>query len=200
MNLREGTRRLALLLGVAGAIVGGFASYSEFQTVLSQRADYQRFEQLANSDLVQEAKHWITLAPEQRVKTLALMTPEHKAKLAKALGFNGTPKQYLDDSGKPIAAPSKTYLDDNGNPISDQTTSSDVGEINKDGIKTIRWTSDHKVESLETQDGQTLYSVPRPGAWAYAAIALLPLLGFFIPWGTARALGWVLAGFVAGSK
>jgi len=28
MNLKEGTRRLALLLGVVGAILGGFASYT----------------------------------------------------------------------------------------------------------------------------------------------------------------------------
>jgi hypothetical protein len=38
MNLAEGTRRLALLLGVVGAILAGFASYLELQTVLGQRA------------------------------------------------------------------------------------------------------------------------------------------------------------------
>ena len=27
------------------------------------------------------------------------------------------PKQYLDDNGNPVAAPSKQYLDDSGNPI-----------------------------------------------------------------------------------
>ena len=32
MNLKEGTRRLALLLGVVGAILGGFASYLVLQT------------------------------------------------------------------------------------------------------------------------------------------------------------------------
>ena len=56
MNLREGTRRLALLLGVAGAILGGFASYSELQTVREQWASHNRFERLANSDVVQEER------------------------------------------------------------------------------------------------------------------------------------------------
>src|ERR1039458_6439074 len=56
MNLREGTRRLALLLGVLGAIAGGFASYLELQSVLSQRARHNRFEQLANSPVVQQAR------------------------------------------------------------------------------------------------------------------------------------------------
>jgi hypothetical protein len=234
VNLKEGTRRLALLLGAVGAILGGVVSYSQLQSLMRQRADHRQFEQLANSGLVQEAKNWITLAPEQRDRALAQMTSEHKSQLAKALGFNGTPKfnpsapyepydewaqyevklpakkaktaapvkppQYPDDNGNPIDAPSKTYLDDNGNPISGQTTSSDVGEIDRDGIKTIRWTSDHKVESLETQDGQTLYPTPAPGAWSCIMIAILPLLGFFIPWGAVRAIGWVGAGFVTSPK
>jgi len=42
MNLREGTRRLALLLGVVGTIFGGFASYMELQTVQNQRARHNR--------------------------------------------------------------------------------------------------------------------------------------------------------------
>jgi len=72
-----------------------------------------------------------------------------------------------------------------------QTTSSDVGEIDKDGIKTIRWTSDHQVGSLETQDGQTLYPTSAPGARSYILIAILPILGFFIPWARfAQSHGW----------
>jgi hypothetical protein len=172
MNLREGTRRLALLLGVVGAIFGGFVSYAELQSMTRQRADHRLFEQLANSDVVKEAKHWRTLAPEQRDKAVALMTPEHKLKLAKALGFNGTPTQ------------------------------SDVGELDEDGIKTIHWdwTLDNQIESIETQDGQTLYQTPAPTAWEYILVALLPVLGFFIPWGAVRAIGWVGAGFVASPK
>lgn len=49
MNLREGTRRLALLLGVVGVLLGGFASYVELQSTIGQRAAHNRFEQLANS-------------------------------------------------------------------------------------------------------------------------------------------------------
>src|SRR5271157_5971157 len=56
VNLREGTRRLALLLGVTGAILAGFASYMELQTVLNQRARHNRFEQLATSEVVQQER------------------------------------------------------------------------------------------------------------------------------------------------
>ena len=56
MNLKEGTRRLALLLGAVGAIFGGFASYVELQTVLNQKERHNRFEQLASSDVVQQER------------------------------------------------------------------------------------------------------------------------------------------------
>ena len=69
MNLREGTRRLALLLGVVGAIVGGFVSYLELQTALEQRARHNKFEQLANSDAVQRDRKdflagWVSIDPK----------------------------------------------------------------------------------------------------------------------------------------
>ena len=65
MNLREGTRRVALLLGVARAILGGFASYSEFQTVREQWASHSRFEHLAASPVAQQARHSIEIACTQ---------------------------------------------------------------------------------------------------------------------------------------
>jgi hypothetical protein len=65
MNLREGTRRLALLLGAVGAIVGGFASYSELQTIREQLASHYRFEQLAVSPAAQHALNSLKLTCAQ---------------------------------------------------------------------------------------------------------------------------------------
>jgi hypothetical protein len=56
VNLKEGTRRLALLLGVVGAIAGGFVSYLELQEIQSQRARHNKFEQLATSDAVKQER------------------------------------------------------------------------------------------------------------------------------------------------
>ncbi len=144
MNLREGTRRLALLLGVVGAILGGFASYAVLQPVMRQRADHQRFEQLANSDVVKQERK-------------GLQTP---IDLSAGLEF----------------------------PFS--------STVNRGGIMTINWGHNYEVESIEAMDGQTLYPTPAPSAWLYLLIALFPILGFFIPWGAIRAIGWVGAGFV----
>ena len=76
MNLKEGTRRLALILGAVGALLGGFASYMELQTVLSQRALHNKFERFANSDVVTQARaDWV----------FARIPPDYDA-VAKSLG------------------------------------------------------------------------------------------------------------------
>ena len=114
MNLREGTRRLALLLGVVGAILGGFASYLFLQPALEQRARHNRFEQLANSDVVkQERKCRLLGYPGgcsliELPPSATLVKPkEGKYTDADVAGFGPpeTPappgKQYLDDAGNP---------------------------------------------------------------------------------------------------
>jgi hypothetical protein len=147
MNLREGTRRLALLLGVVGAILGGFASYTDLQTVRSQSERHAEFERLtagfANSKLA------------QRMRQDAENDPS-------------------DNSVRPDCC----------------------------GIEEIAWDKNHifnhpsGVYSITTDSGQILHPTPAPGAWSYGLVAILPILGFFIPWGAVRAIGWVLAGFV----
>ena len=75
-------------------------------------------------------------------------------------------------------------------------------EVNKDGIRKFNWVGngDWNVDWIETKNGETLRSTDAPARWTYWAIPLFPILGFFIPWGTVRAIGWVLAGFVQPSR
>lgn len=153
MNLREGTRRLALLLGVLGAIAGGFVSYLEWQEIQSQRARHNKFEQLAASDVVQQER-----------KNLAAGWVRIDPKTGERQGWEWP------------------------------------STVDKGGIKAIRWAENYGVESIETEEGETLYSTPAPSAWLYLLIALFPLLGIFIPWGAVRAIGWVGAGFVQRAK
>ena len=70
MNLKEGARRLALLLGVVGAICGGFVSYLEWQSISAERANHARFESLATSNVVEQLRKsqagWDTIDPKTR--------------------------------------------------------------------------------------------------------------------------------------
>jgi hypothetical protein len=151
MNLREGTRRLALLLGVTGAVLGGFASYLELQSVLDQRARHNEFEQLANSQVVQQERKTL----QEKTNSQSGYVPDW--------AFWGT-------------------------------------VVNNGEIKTIYWKDKWEVDSIYTMDGKTLSSTPASSAWLYLLIALFPILGFFIPWGAIRAIGWVGAGFFQSAK
>jgi len=174
MNLREGTRRLALLLGAVGAIAGGFASYVELQATLEQRASHNRFEQLAASDVVEKERKIL------QARTRAQETPP------KIDPQTGERVQPSPDQGSEAA---EEY--ERGH-----------SEVNMGGIKTINWDVNHVwngssgIYSIDMQDGQTLYPRAAPAAWEYLLVALLPILGFVIPWGAIRAIGWAGAGFV----
>lgn len=233
MNLKEGTRRLALLLGAVGAILGGFASYVGLQPLIRQRADQQRFEQLANSDIVKQ---------ERAAAVYALTSGFQYIKLPD--GSYGKFRKDADDAaivaaiekdfpqakpwmiyqslanriGGPDFIPDKTAIKDQTPPAPaaytkqlGQYTDADVApdawakaaneyrrdhsDVNKGGIKTINWGENFAVESIETEDGQTLSPKPVPGVWSYILLVIFPVLGFFVPWSAVRAIGWAGAGF-----
>ena len=186
MNLKEGTRRLALLLGVVGAILGGFVSYLQLQSTMRQRAEHQRFEQAAirieqlgkktqeaysvYRDIDPATLGWKVLAKYPQfwpwVSGHALKEPDLPGGAVMP-----TPKSFVPDT------PS-SFVPDQPEPWEDANY-------------------DWRTLGIKTPDGQTLYSTPAPGGWSYAGVILLPLLGFFIPWGVVRAIGWVGAGFIA---
>jgi hypothetical protein len=205
MNLREGTRRLALLLGVVGAILGGFASYAELQSVLEQRARHNRFEQLAALDVVQqerkelqaEPNDWQKVPDDKWAKYAVKSddTPQIDAKTGERVANPQTAEHGPWEKYPEKSTAHKYYItDEDGTVLTSQVW---VGEV-----KTINWTMGkaYAVKSIETVDGQTLYPTPAPSAWMYLLVALFPILGFFIPWGAIRAIGWVGAGFVARPK
>jgi hypothetical protein len=231
VNLREGTRRLALLLGVVGAILGGFATYVELQTVLNQRARHNKFGQLAGSDVVQRERKcrlagmtrgcsddpYAATAIQAPAGDPYAATAELSYRPQKVKQTLHDPKFYELSSAaqqKVLATLDPVYAQ---LPLQEQVKVLQIGrqkyggsaagattpvpsEVDKSGIKAINWSQDYAVESIETGDGQTLYPTPATSAWTYLLIALFPILGFFIPWGAVRAIGWVGAGFVASPK
>ncbi|MGB0065564.1 MAG: hypothetical protein WBP85_14040, partial [Terracidiphilus sp.] len=143
---KEGTRRLALLLWIVGALFGAYVSFLDLDTLLPQWAHHRRFEQLANSEVVQQVRKsqagWVLIDPK-----------------------SGEREDWNQS-------------------------------IDKGGINTIHWAKDNEIDSILTQDGQTLYQMPAPSIWEFLVVPLFPIFGFFIPWGATRAIGWVIAGFI----
>ena len=149
MNLREGTRRLALIVGITGACLGCIASYSELKTVRDLSAHHAEFERLtagfANAKLAQQMRR----------------DAEH---------------------------------DPSDNSITPDCCG--IEEIFSDKIRILSMTHQACTPLLPRSGRKLLIRTPAPGAGSYALIAALPILGFLLPWGVIRAVGWVLAGFV----
>ena len=228
MNVKEGTRRLALLLGAIGAILGGFASYLEWQSILNQRERHNKFEQLAASDVVKSERNaWplvLRYVPQKAIEALRklpesqqrdvlyTLTPEERADLLAKLkcassrwGVDSTAtiQGNLSQVNRPPSLP-KGYTLDTPAPAKDDpyACSAETGDppnstINRNGIETIHWTRALEVDFFDMVDGQTLYAVPAPNRLLYLFAAILPLLGFILPWGLIRAVGWVGSGFSA---
>jgi len=56
MGSKEGAGRLALLFGLLGVLLGGFVSYQEWNLIVTQRANHKKFDELANSEVVQQER------------------------------------------------------------------------------------------------------------------------------------------------
>jgi hypothetical protein len=151
LNFTEGTRRLALLLGVFGAILGGFVSHVELQTTLEQRARHTRFEQLGGSDVVQQ---------------------ERKCRL------DGILSAFSDNPADSKVKDPKTGVVIDWSEAQPLFPKAPYSDPNRGGIKEIVWTKDFGVKYFESEDGQTLYPTPAPSAWEYLLIALFPSLDF----------------------
>ena len=206
MNLKEGTRRLALLLGVVGAVLGGFASYLELQSVLNQREHHVKFELLANSDNAQK---------ERKCRLLGYASGCFQIKLppGATLVEQDQKKQedwFVKNAPKKNAAPyAATAEPSETNGVPTKFSAAEMedavplpSEVNAGGIKTINWSKGwtYAVESIETEDGQTLYPTLAPNRWLYLVAAICPILGYALPWGLVRAVGWVGAGFFTSSE
>lgn len=221
-------KRLALFVGLLGAIVGGVASYLDMSDVLATRARHNAFERLATSDVVLQQRKLLQTDPYaayggHEVQGARSASPAPPIDLSAGL----VPKQSLAGNTKPIAGlpagavvtpmPQKhgggwVVSDSPTPPAGFVPTGTQVDpfaaiakpvpsyQVNKDGIQTILWTNGYAIESIVTEDGQILHPEPAPSFWQYLLPSIFPVCGFFVPWGLVSAVVWVGAGFVETSK
>jgi hypothetical protein len=205
MHLGSGLQRLALLLGVIGAILGGSASFKELQPILR----HNKFEALKDSEIVQQEARKYTADVQQiranyfaKQKWLDSQIPplNEKATFEETNRRNTRITQVAMEAG---STASETY----GRFERIERVHS---ELNRDGIKTISWTYDYGHDSIdkafpwprhldvleiETQAGEAFYPSPKPAASLYFLIVFFPVIGFFVPWSAVYGIAWVVAGF-----
>jgi hypothetical protein len=225
MNFKEGTRRFALLVGCLGSIAGGFGSYMEMKPAIKQKAIHDRFERLATSNDVQKERKCRLLGHESGCSQIefrentTLIVPDH----AKEDWFaKNAPKKSADPYAAtaeplPSKVSNKSSTDQSGwevvdvSPVSAKANQEDdladiarpfPSLLNKDEIKIINWGEgkDYLVESIETEDGNTLHPTSLPSRWVYLLAVILPLVGFLLPWGLIRSIQWVATGFLVNQE
>jgi hypothetical protein len=209
MTFKRGMRRLALFLGVLGAIAGGFASYVGLRPLNAQRTRHKKFEQLANLDVVQQQRKlnsWgdqrdeysTPIPPGAAIGTPATSGPQsapasQTLRVGDPIPQNAIIGQPNTPTSPPAPPPGYSASDFIPNPFYTPT-------LNASGIEKVNWAKDNEIQSIETVDGALYFAESAPSAWQYVSIAAFPVLGFFIPWGFISALVWVGTGFFDSSK
>jgi hypothetical protein len=199
VTIPEGPRRLALLLGMLGAMIGAFVSYRELTVVIR----HNTFKALVDSDFVrQEADKYLSDVQQKRSEYFEI-------------------EKECASQSSANARKLKSVL--NTDQLAGQCASKEVGierdlrridrvhsEVNSDKIKLIDWIPNYAIESIdvgepwprrldieliETQDGGEYEPGNVPSSWNYLLILFSPFLGFFAFWSGAHSVLWVRSGF-----
>jgi hypothetical protein len=157
MNIREGTRRLALVVGVIGALAGLYPSFLMAPDLLRQRESHNLFQKLVSSTSVRN-----DVAMLEKLRA----TPPGYGMIATEFGEKARNQDH-------------------------------IAKINygrsDDGVHM-------RVDSIEMEDGSTVYNIAYPSTWLILICLGFPFLGFLLPWGIVMAIGWIVSGFAQAPK
>ena len=219
MNRKVGIQRLAMLLGIIGAICGALAAFVEFRPLREQTVRHYRFEKLANSQAVQDSRNcWKGVLTERgcNEEKTGPWGAIHQigaipAPMAWSVAFPNSQAIELSDGlirDFPLSMTQeqiesvlrKDFPSGAAGDRRQQLTKGPLEEfplsiVDRGEIGVVRWNANLGIASIETREGQILYPTPLPPWWAYTSIVLLPILGFFVPWGAVRASGRMVSRF-----
>lgn len=206
MNIREGMRRLGILLGITGGVVGGCFSYTGAKTVWQEYTEYKSFtSSMASPTMLKIAK--AARDEHQRCENLAItkagkqdlskMTDEQLEALRRDLMANQQtkPSHY----GPPEKHQKLSRYDLLADAVREWANSCEVSviQVNLNGIKQVTVDKTGSVLVIDLQNGEILQRTDAPHIGAYFGILVFPLLGLLVPWGAVRVLIWVGSGFFA---
>ena len=186
MNVREGVRRLGILLGACGGILGGCFAYRDAKATWDSHIAFRKFESLMAT-------------PTMRKVAKTALDYQHDNPQGTTNGDGGdwfernkpdARDEKHGESGGVRADPweeaAKEYKREPGGI---------VVAVNLAGIKHVTVNKSGLISSIELSTGEHIQRTDAPRAQTYVGILLYPVLGFLIPWGGIRILAWVGSGF-----
>lgn len=182
MNAIEGMRRVGIVLGILGSIIGGVIGYSDLQTVWSSHRKFERLQSLAVMNEVAAA--------------IKAYQTDWFAQNAPSPTFTIEPPGWV-----PVV--SATRKADVSEKIADPAAEITVDVSNYEGIKSVNADKAGTISSIQLTTGEWVHREPDSFKAHFALVARLllplsyPVIGFLVPWGTIRVFVWVGRGFLA---
>jgi hypothetical protein len=195
VDFTAGMRRVAILLGVAGGVVGCVAGYPVAHELWRCRSAQERFESLMATPTIQKVA---AAAREfQHDHALQLRSDtwsgevEFDAKPGKING-GGLPETDIPATQTKQWKPVPIFK------LSQQQRKAGVilVAVNLDGIKEVTVEYNGCVSALDLSNDDVVFPVEVPHLTAYLLLLLFPFGGFLVVWGGVRVLTWVGTGFV----
>jgi hypothetical protein len=213
MNVREGTRRTGIVLGVLGACAGVVLGYVVTQPLWRDWSQQNRFQRLLNTPTVRGASgaDWCARHAPGKYKSCDIERLPNLPPL---------PKGYELYKPRMVDPCYETNASDKGQLhwIKMEPWERDwskkwpaVGQIvntifrlesfapqqNGYGIALIRYNASGTVTELDLTTGEKIERPKSSTSFPYILVLnlLFPVLGFLIPWGAIKATTWIATGF-----
>jgi hypothetical protein len=208
MNLKEGMRRVGIVLGLLGACAGSVLAYADASSLLKTWREYKRFQALLATPTVRRAtgadwikKHspgadkWCDVDPTvkqppgyQLVDPCYETNSNDKGKLhwieVKPWERDWSKQQLLRGQTVETVFRLESFDPDS----------------NRDGVASIHYDTSGIVTSLQLATGEKIEQLQSPGLWTFFMPLVFPLVGFLLPWGITKSVAWVASGFIAAKK
>jgi hypothetical protein len=206
MNFREGMRRLGILLGAAGGIMGGFLAFvpafGNAPGVWNALTAHRKFEAAMALPTVQKAAKDIAArkvdAPGKENASrdsssdwFAQNAPATSGGKPPDIDFDSLAAKYGWVPPNPLDLVSSE--DQNGGITVFEANALLKG--NRDGIKSIQFDSGKQVTAIRFATGEWIYRTEAPKFSAYLVMLAFPAFGFLLPWAAVRVVTWVGTGF-----
>ena len=191
MNISEGVRRLGILLGAAGALLGGFLASGDATEVWSMITAHRKFEvALALPTVQRVAKSVVTGDLGHAVAS----SDPGPATQPKILSLQDLAKFGTDTGSRPEPSLVETRDPTGGITIWEGNS---LLKGNRDGIDGVYFDSAKRVTQIRFATGDWVFRTELPMFKAYLLVLAFPVVGFLIPWASIRLLAWVGTGFFA---